>query len=98
MDSLGEQGLARAGLAKQYNWDVRLRRERSQLQTAPHGVITGSKVFEPQLGRPFLHRFLLLDALTQLPNRFKCIFNQRSATDNDVCVALHSNTQRQSLS
>src|SRR3954452_23290940 len=41
---------------------------------------------------------LLPYALTEPPNRFKCIFNERPATDDDMRIAFHSNAQRQSLS
>src|SRR5690242_5497947 len=40
---------------------------------------------------------LLLQALAQLPNGLKGIFNEGSCAGNDVCTASHSDAQRQYL-
>src|SRR6266699_3798332 len=40
---------------------------------------------------------LLAHALTQLPNWFERIFDQRASPDNDVRFSFHSNAQRQDL-
>src|SRR4029450_6231712 len=101
MDGLGEQGLARASLAEQYNWNVGLRGECCQLQTPRHGLIGCGQVLNSQSGKWLLHRelkCLLLHAFTQLANWFERVFDQRPSADNDVRISSHSDSQRQGLS